>query len=125
MVFGSAVNPESLESATAKAAWIDECGQDDFRLESWEAIQRRLSLHEGRVFGGTTPYNLGWLKQIVYDRWRAGEADFDVIQFRSIDNPAFPISEYERAKRTLPTWKFRTVYDGQFDRPAGLMTPTS
>ncbi len=81
VIFGSAHNPESLESATAKAAWLDECGQDDFRLESWEAIQRRLSLHQGRVLGGTTVYNLGWLKQVVYDRWRAGDPDhFKVIE---------------------------------------------
>ncbi len=121
VIFGSAINPESLESATAKAAWLDECGQDDFRLDSWEAIQRRLSLHQGRVLGGTTVYNLGWLKQVVFDQWRGGEADHDIIQFDSTVNPAFPKEEYERARRTLPAWKFRMFYQGQFDRPAGLI----
>ena len=115
VIFGSAINPESLESATAKAAWLDECGQDDFRLESWEAVNRRLSIHQGRILGTTTPYNLGWLKQIIYDRWRGGDEDYDVIQFPSAVNPAFPREEYERAKRTLPAWKFRMFYDGQFD----------
>lgn len=121
VIFGSAKNPESLESATAKAAWLDECGQDQFKLESWEAVQRRLALNEGRVLGTTTPYSLGWLKQQVYDRWRAGAKDIDVVQFRSIDNPAFPIRAYRRAKRTLPSWKFSMFYDGQFDRPAGMV----
>ena len=32
-----------LESATAKGAWLDECGQDDFDLAAWEAP----SLREG------------------------------------------------------------------------------
>lgn len=121
VIFGSATHSESLESATAKAAWLDELGQDYFRLESWEAIQRRLSLHMGRVLGGTTLYNLGWLKQQLYDRWRAGEQDIDIIQFESVINPAFPRAEYERAKRNLPEWKFNLFYRGEYAKPAGLI----
>src|SRR3990172_5922260 len=121
VILRSAANPESLESATAKAAWLDECGQDQFRLEAWEAILRRLSLHQGRVFGGTTLYNLGWVKQQVYDRWRAGDPDYAVVQFESILNPAFPRAEYERAQRSLPAWKFAMQYRGTFARPAGLI----
>lgn len=119
VIFGSATNANSLESATAKAAWLDEVGQDDFRQDSWEAILRRLSLFQGRVLGGTTVYNLGWLKQQAYDPWRAGDRDHDVIQFDSILNPVFPREEYERAKRTLPAWKFAMFYRGLFSRPAG------
>ncbi len=121
VIFGSATHPESLESATAKAAWLDEAGQDQFRLESWEAVQRRLSLYEGRVFAGTTIYNLGWIKQQVYDRWQRGEPDYAVVQFASTMNPAFPIAEYERVRRVLPDWKFRMFYAGEFSRPAGLI----
>lgn len=121
IILRSANAPGGLESATAKAAWLDECGQDDFRLESWEAVQRRLSLSQGRVFGTTTPYNLGWLKTEIYDKWRAGDPDYDVIQFRSTMNPQFPIAEYERAKATLPRWKFEMFYNGEFSRPAGLI----
>jgi hypothetical protein len=36
-------------------------------------------------------------------------------------NPSFPIDEYERAKRTLPTWKFEMFYNGNFSRPAGMI----
>lgn len=121
ILFGSAHNPEMLESATAKAAWLDECGQDDFRIESWEAVQRRLSLAEGRVLGTTTPYNFGWLKREVYDRFYNGDPTFDVIQFASIDNPIFPRAEFERARIILPTWKFDMFYRGRFARPAGMI----
>jgi len=121
IIFGSATHPESLESATAKAAVLDECGQDQFRLGSWEAVLRRLSLSQGRVLGATTLYNLGWLKQQLYDPWREGDADVDIIQFASTLNPLFPQAEYERAERTLPAWKFNLFYKGQFDRPAGLI----
>jgi len=121
IILRSANTPEGLEAATAKAAWLDECGQDNFRLESWEAVQRRLSLYQGRVLGTTTPYNMGWLKTQVFDRWRAGDTDFQVIQFKSTMNPAFPVEEYDRAKSVLPAWKFKMFYNGEFTRPAGMI----
>lgn len=121
VIFASAANPESIESATALAAWIDEGGQDQFPRQTWEAIIRRLSIAQGRVLLTTTPYNLGWVKQELYDRWQAGDPDYDVIQFDSIDNPAFPKEEYERAKDTMPGWKHDMFYRGLFSRPAGLI----
>lgn len=119
--FGHAADPESLESATAKAAWLDEAGQKMFKLGSWQAILRRLSLAEGRALITTTPYSLGWLKSEMWDRWKGGDELVEVIRFESIANPAFPRSEYERAKATLPAWKFDLFYRALFTRPAGLI----
>mgnify|MGYP003581276822 CR=1 FL=1 len=110
-----------LESATAKAALFDECGQDGVKVSAWEALQRRLSLSRGRVLAGTTPYNLGWLKTQVFDRWRKGSRDIQVVQFKSIMNPAFPKDEYYYQKSILPTWKFEMFYNGNFSRPAGMI----
>jgi len=121
IILRSANAEGGLESATAKAALMDECGQDDFGLNAWEAIQRRLSLSQGRALGGTTPYNLGWLKTEVFDRWQNGNKDFEVIQFSSLMNPVFPRAEYERMKAILPAWKFEMFYNGNFSRPAGLI----
>lgn len=119
--FGYAEDPESLESATAKAAWLDEAGQRKFKLGSWEAILRRLSIHEGRCLITTTPYDLGWLKQKLYDPWKAGGEDIEFIRFESIANPMFPRAEWERAKRDLPRWKFDLFYGGIFTRSAGVI----
>ncbi len=119
--FGHGDDPDSLESATAKAAWLDECGQAKFKLYSWEAIQGRLGIHQGRCFMSTTPYVLGWLKSEIYDRAKAGDPDYEVINFDSLMNPMFPREEYERAQRTLPGWRFRMRYQGQFERPAGMI----
>jgi len=121
VLFGYAADPDSLESATVKAAWLDEAGQRKFKLESWEAIQRRLAIYRGRVLITTTPYDLGWIKTHVYDRWRAGDPEIDVVHFESIANPAFPRDEYERARATLPSWKFDLFYRAIFTRPAGLV----
>lgn len=110
-----------LESATAKGALFDECGQDGVKVTAWDALQRRLSLTQGRVLSGTTPYNLGWLKTQIFDKWRGGDPDIQVVQFKSTMNPVFPVDEYERAKRTLPAWKFEMFYNGNFSRPAGMI----
>lgn len=121
VIMGTAEQGGSLESATALAAWEDECGQDEFDLAAHEAIVRRLSLSQGRLLGTTTLYNLGWTKTEVYDRWQAGDPDYLVVQADSTVNPAFPRAEFERARRTLPEWKFRMMYQGVFDRPAHLV----
>lgn len=120
--FGYAENPDSLESATAKAAWLDEAGQKKFKLESWEAILRRLSIHQGRALITTTLYNLGWYVQNIYRPAERGERDdIDLIRFESKANPSFPLEEWERAKTTLPRWKFDLFYRGIPTRPAGLI----
>lgn len=121
IVLRSASAKGGLESQTAKAAWLDECGQDEFTVEKWEAVLRRLSISQGRVLGTTTPYNLGWIKSEVYDKWQAGNPHFAVINFPSYLNPAFPREEYERAKANMPDWRFRMFYNGELARPAGLI----
>jgi hypothetical protein len=121
IIFASAVNPESIESATAKAAIWDEAGQKECRLQTWEALQRRLSLNLGRCLLATTLYQLGWLKTEVYDRWRNGDKNFEVFQFDSTMNPAFPKEEYERMKGIMPGWKFDMFYRGRYAKPAGMV----
>jgi hypothetical protein len=121
IIFGSATHPESIESATAKAAVMDEAGQKQFQLGTWEAVQRRLSLTQGRVLFGTTLYNAGWFINEVYEPALKGKADYELVNFDSIENPAFPRAEYDRAMATLPPWKFAMFYKGRFLRPAGLV----
>lgn len=116
----SASSKGGLEALTAKGAWLDECGMDEFGLSAWDAVQRRLSIHEGRVLGTTTLYNLGWLKTVIYDK-RDVDPDIRVISFPSWLNPAFPRKEFERRRASMPLWKFLMFYEGEFSRPPGLI----
>jgi hypothetical protein len=116
--FGHGDNPETLESMTAKAAWLDEAGQKTFKRESFEAINRRLSIEQGPILLTTTPYSLGWLSELVRE---ADQQGVRIINFPSLANPRFPRAEWDRAKRTLPAWKFQTFYEGRFTRPAGMI----
>lgn len=72
IILRSAESDGGLESSEAKAAWLDEAGQDSFSIGSWEAVLRRVGKNMGRVLATTTIYNLGWLKSALYDRWQAG-----------------------------------------------------
>lgn len=121
IILRSASAEGGLESSTANAAWLDEVGQDEFGLGAWEAVLRRLSLAMGRILGTTTLYNIGWLKQKIFDAWNRGHPDIDVIQFGSIINPIFPKEEFDRAKRDLADWKFKMQYLGEYDKPAGMI----
>lgn len=121
VILRSAVAKSGLESSTARAAWLDECGLPDFSLSAWEAVRRRLSLFQGRVLGTTTPYDLGWLKTQIVDPWLTGDPEIDVIRFPSVTNPSFPKEEFIAVQKRLPRWKFLMMYRGIFTRPAGMI----
>ena len=141
IILRSAQTGGGLESATAKAAILDEAGQDEFPLEAWNAILRRLGLSRGRIFIFTTLYNLGWLNDKVlqpaikfgstrtYDLENGSSIDYTdcpkmdtaVIQADSIVNPAFPRDEYEEAKGRLPTDEFFMQYRGRVTKPRHLI----
>jgi hypothetical protein len=144
IVFGYAANPNSLESITAKAAWLDECGAQEFKQESYEAIQARLSINRGRILFTSTPYVWNWFKYDVYDRAERNRnaardaikakeenreplppnpADdgYESFNYESRANPVFPMEEWERQKLVLPGWKFDSRYCGLFTRPAGAI----
>lgn len=119
IILRSADSEEGLQSTSAKAAWMDEPGL--YRAGVWKDVRGRLSLAAGPALGTTTPYDLGWLKQQVYDLWVAGDPELDVIQFSSVLSPFFSDEEYESLRRTMQAHQFKMDYDAEFGRPpAGI-----
>lgn len=121
IILRSAQSESGLASTTAKAALLDEVGQDGWTLEDWEEIEARVALNEGRIFGATTLYNLGWLKSEIYDKWLDGDKSIEISQFSSLVNPAFPPKEFERLKDKMQDWRFSMSYLGEFAKPATLI----
>ncbi len=135
--FNHAQDPEALASMTARAVWCDEPGQKKFKLGSWEEISRRVAVTSGRVLMTTTPYNSGgWFKELcdrakVLTPWGKVEPSsvapgvapprIEIVHFKSTMNPAFPLEEYDDARRTMPRWRFDLMYDALFTRPAGVI----
>jgi len=117
----SAERPQGLEGGQFDWAWIDEGGQ--IRYDSWIAIQGRLGLRKGRALITTTPYARNWLYSKFYMLARAGDPDYFVKSWRSCDNPAYPLSEFERAQKTMSAQRFAMRYCGEFQKMAGLVYP--
>ena len=114
--------PEGVEGIQANAIILDEGGQ--VNLNSWHILQGRVGKHFGRVLITTTPYlKYRWLTSEFVDRWKNGDPDYFVSTFPSTANPTYPKQEYERAKETLPAWKFDMYYNGVFTKPEGVVYP--
>ena len=104
---------------TLRWIWADEAGQ--MKLQAWINIQGRVSILKGRVFLSTTPYTMNWLRNDFFENWKKGNKDYDVIQFRSVDNPYFPLEEFERVKETMDRRTFERRYCGLFTKMEGLV----
>lgn len=115
----SAETPDRMQGIHAKGIIGDEAGL--YSRLWWDTALQRVSFQKGGVTLFTTPYGLNWLKTVFYDKWLSGDNDYHVENPKSIDNPFYPREEYERAKRELPDWKFKMLYDAQFTKPAGLI----
>ncbi len=133
IILRSAESEGGLESATAKAGWLDEAGQDSFTIDTWRAILRRLAIFQGPLLITTTLYNLGWLKQQIMDKAVKGgkvmlehfesggeievteneRENICLVQFDSIINPVFPKDEFDHAKATMPDDEFQMFYRGR------------
>lgn len=148
VILRSAQSLSGLESATVKAMWLDECGQDDFTLEARKALRRRGALYQADELLTTTLYNLGWVKQQVIDPATNGgavslervelasgrEAEVEVtdnaaaniclVQFDSVVNPLYPQAEFDEAQATLPDDEFQMMYRGRVTKLRTLIYNT-
>lgn len=122
IILRTAESEEGMQSATAKAALLDEAGL--YKWDVWKDIRGRLALAQGRAFAPTTPYDLGWLKQQIYDLWVGGDPEIGVVQFESRKSPFFSEAEWESLKRTMQRWQFEMDYGGQFGRPPAAIYET-
>lgn len=115
IILRTAESEAGMQSFSAKAAWMDEPGLYDARV--WKDVRGRVSLAAGPVLGTTTPYDMGWLKQQIYDAWVKGDPEIDVINFVSTVNPFFSQAEYESLQRSMQPYQFAMDYKAEFGRP--------
>ena len=111
-------DPEHLEGMTVRRAWLDEAGQ--MKNQVWINVQGRVAIHQGQVLFTTTPYSMGWFYR---DLIKGSNPDVKLITWASVDNPAFPKEEFERARLSLPQAIFERRYMGKFTQLEGLVYP--
>ncbi len=113
-------DPLGAEGTTANWIWADEAGQMP-RL-AWNVMRGRVSTTGGQIFMTTTWYELGWLYNEVFIPWQQNlDNQFEVYQWRSIDNPYFPKEFYEAEKRRLRSEEFARIYDAIPTKMEGLV----
>lgn len=131
IILRSAMAEGGLEASTARAAWLDEAGQPDFRLSAYRAILRRLAITRGRILITTTLYDLGWVHHEIIapcdnapvKTFSVGKAELlltddpvvstTLVQYDSILNPVYPQEEFEHARATMPDDEFDMFYRGR------------
>lgn len=119
--FGSADNPDSLDGPHVRSLVMDEASL--MHRMAWTVSQARVGKNLGRILIASTPRNFGWLYRDVYKRYLDGDKDYDVIQCRSIDNPHYPLEEFERMRKTLDPRVFQMRYCAIFQRMTGQVYP--
>ena len=132
IILRSADSPGGLESATAKAVWSDEIGQDRYIKKSYNAVKRRITVHEARHLMTTTLYEPGWF---LYDIIRGTKKDQDevtvdnergelsyvdnkekdtfLVQFDSTINPSFSKEEFVENEEDLDEDDFAMFFKGR------------
>lgn len=112
--------PFGSEGITANWIWGDEAGQ--MPRYAFIVFRSRVSTTGGQVFFTTTWYDLGWLYLDFYLPWLNKEdLAYSVFQWRSIDNPYFPLAFYEQEKRRLSPQEFARRYDAIPTKMEGLV----
>ena len=113
--------PDSIEGGQVRAIWLDEGGQASLR--TWENIQNRLGLHQGRALITTTLYREWWLKTHFEDLFLKGDPNYCVVHFPSSANPKYSEDEMERKRTTMSKHRFSMVHLGEFAQPEGIVYP--
>lgn len=125
----SAEDPNLLEGMTLRRVWADEAGQ--MKAAVWVILQARVAIHKGRILMTSTPYAQNWYYRDIFKNagWLNGERqegkneDIEVVSWGSVDNPAFPKEEQDKAKASMDEALYERRYCGKFTQLEGLVYP--
>lgn len=107
--FISATDSDRMQGIHAKGIIGDEAGL--YPKQWWDVAVQRTSFANGKILLTTTPYDPAhWLKTEFWEQWESGNKDYHIENPTSLDNPFYPVEEFEKAKMTLPRWKFELFY---------------
>jgi predicted phage terminase large subunit-like protein len=116
--FRSADEPDSLRGAGLDILWMDEAAfirSDD----AYRVVRPALADKQGIVINTTTPDRQNWF----YERFWSGDVLTNPRHFRvsywSLDNPYFPVEEWEEEKADQHPFFFAQEYMASFDAMKG------
>jgi predicted phage terminase large subunit-like protein len=116
--FRSADEPDSLRGAGLDILWMDEAAfirSDD----AYRVVRPAMADKQGIVINTTTPDRQNWF----FDRFWSGKALDNPRHFRvsywSLDNPHFPVDEWEEERADTHPMIFAQEYMASFDAMKG------
>lgn len=91
---------------------IDEfCNIANQNYVFYDIVRPLVSITNGRVFLISTPKSTGNFFYQAYLKGKNSQDGFESFKFTSLDNPFFPVAEYEQIKATTPSITFEQEYD--------------
>ena len=116
----SADEIKHVEGLTLKWIWGDEA--DGFNFETWLVLRGRVSATAGKILLTSSLYSNSWMSRELITK--EGMSRYvDIVSWRSIDNPAFPRSEWELLKKTTDPVLFSRMYEAKPTFAEGLIYP--
>ena len=106
-------DPRSILGHGFKGIVVDEAAR--VSIDAWQYVIRpTISQTMGWAALFSTPKGRNWFYDIFTRGMDADESEYAAFTYPSIDNPYFPQSEYDEARRTLPSMVFRQEYQAEF-----------
>jgi phage terminase large subunit len=117
----TSTDPYSVEGIqNVRWIWLDEAGMTKYNF--WINLEGRAARTGAPIICTTTPYGLNWPYHHLIKPFKEGERDdVEYLEWVSIENPSFPMEEYERQKKILDPRTFRRKYMGLHERMEGLV----
>jgi phage terminase large subunit-like protein len=116
--FKSSDDPQSLRGAGLDILWMDEAAFIRSE-EPWQVMRPALSDKEGLLITTTTPDGKNWFYDEFWNKDAMKDENQGRVEYRSIDNPYFPKTEWEYTKQRYHPLLFAQEYMAAFDSMAG------
>jgi len=116
--FKTADNPETLRGAGLDYLWMDEAAAIP-TVAAWDVTRPSLTDKEGLVVSTTTPSGKNWFYHEFWNEEKLADTSTGRVEYRSIDNPHWPYTEWAKEKAEMHPMLFAQEYMASFDSFVG------
>jgi hypothetical protein len=114
--------PTAMESLHPRGGiWLDEAGL--MQAKTWQVATARASLYNAPIFVTSIPYRAGFLKERIFEPWRAGDRSIVYIHLSWQDAPEFTPERIASIRQSMPVHEFDRRYGGVWAKPFGMIYP--
>lgn len=117
--FKTADDPQSLRGAGLDILWVDEAAFVPNR-DAWDVVRPAMADKLGILITTTTPIGENWFYEEFWSEKALDDPTIFSVEYTSIDNPYFPIEEWEREKRDRHPIIFKREYMASFKAMHGI-----